>query len=400
MNKSPFRFLAPLLLLPAPGFAQSGSCGGDDIFEENDSCGAAAILTAGVITDLELVGSEEDNYRITVPNGQKLTVTAVFSHAQADLDMQLNNFNCQIWIDDSLSADDNEEVQFTNLTGDPLDLVAELWLAGGTCSEYELIVSIDPVDCSLLPDDPLESNDVCNAAVSLTGGSWSNLRIFETDQDYYELTVPAFSTVTATMIFDHAVGNIDATLFPACNGAPVAISDGTDDIEEVTYFNNSSEAMDCHLLLVLLDGDCNFYDLGVSITSGQPGVSYCSAIANSTGVPARMSAAGTASISANDLVLVASPCPANQTGVFFHGPDEALFPFLSSASTLCVAFPVIRSDPLQMNGGALVWELDNNDLTADGIMIGVTRFFQAWYRDPGLVPPFLLSDAYRITFSE
>ncbi len=51
-------------------------------------------------------------------------------------------------------------------------------------------------------------------------------------------------------------------------------------------------------------------------------VNYCTATANSTGLPGELVASGTGSIAANDLVLGAIQCPPNSVGIFAMSPDQ------------------------------------------------------------------------------
>ena len=137
---------------------------------------------------------------------------------------------------------------------------------------------------------------------------------------------------------------------------------------------------------------------GQSCTSGI-GIAYCTSNANSTGSGALISAAGSASISANNLVLSASPVPANTAGLFLYGTS-------ASQTTLgngikCVASPVRRLSIVSATGNTLIDAVDNTAGSAAGALIsGSTWHFQAWYRDTaagGSNTNF--STALRITFT-
>lgn len=70
-------------------------------------------------------------------------------------------------------------------------------------------------------------------------------------------------------------------------------------------------------------GEAARFDLdAITIEKAVPplGTNYCSANANSTGVPARMSATGTAIVAQNDLVLHCADMPANAFGFFLNSP--------------------------------------------------------------------------------
>ena len=91
-----------------------------------------------------------------------------------------------------------------------------------------------------------------------------------------------------------------------------------------------------------LDDDlCNDYDLIVSFEAGMPGMTYCPATPNSTGLIAQMTGSGSSSVNANDLVLLASPVPTDVPGLFINSANQAQIPFGSKIR--CVAKPFRRS---------------------------------------------------------
>jgi hypothetical protein len=107
---------------------------------------------------------------------------------------------------------------------------------------------------------------------------------------------------------------------------------------------------------------------------------YCVADANSTGMPATMAAGGSASLSANNLELIAGAIGPNQPGIFFYGQQETEVPF--GNGNRCIAGRLHMAHPLSRAGedGYLRTSFDNslNSL----ISAGATWKFQAWYRDP------------------
>ncbi len=120
-------------------------------------------------------------------------------------------------------------------------------------------------------------------------------------------------------------------------------------------------------------------------SSGCVGVptNYCTATVNSTGGAANILHLGSNSIANNDLFLVATGLPLNQTGVFYYGsgPENLTF----GNGVRCVAAPVYRLPVTVVGaGGATVWLLDvtNPPEAAGQITSGSTWYFQYWYRDP------------------
>jgi len=138
-------------------------------------------------------------------------------------------------------------------------------------------------------------------------------------------------------------------------------------------------------------GAAYVFDLGL-------GATYCTAGLNSTGAPAAISASGSASVAANDLLLRAEPVP-NQPGIFFYGAGQTSVPF--GNGTLCVAGQIARLDVVNATGNVMTFLLDNTSppSAATQITPGSTWYFQAWFRDPMAGGSFFdLSDGLSVTF--
>ena len=131
-----------------------------------------------------------------------------------------------------------------------------------------------------------------------------------------------------------------------------------------------------------------------------PGTNYCVSNGNSgSATGAQISATGSASVAANDLTLLATDLPPNVPGIFFQGSGQATTPF--GEGVLCVATNIVRIPPPAFSNGtgAISTQLDNQSPGGVGIAPGVTRNFQAWFRDtPGGPSGFNLSDARSIIF--
>jgi len=112
--------------------------------------------------------------------------------------------------------------------------------------------------------------------------------------------------------------------------------------------------------------------------------------ANSTGSGALLVGAGSASVAADDLRLVATSVPANQSGIVFMGGAQVRVPFgdglrcASAGATGIFRFPVRNSGPtgtLVEGPGIVAWSLGHFG-PAGQIAAGQTWQMQAWYRDP------------------
>jgi len=116
---------------------------------------------------------------------------------------------------------------------------------------------------------------------------------------------------------------------------------------------------------------------------------FCVSTPNSAGAGAMIHAQGSASVGANDLVLVTDGAIANEFGLFYYGPEELQVPF--GDGLRCVgagALGTFRLDPVVLVGldGRAVRPVDLTAPPAAGgpgaIQPGSSWSFQFWYRDP------------------
>ena len=118
---------------------------------------------------------------------------------------------------------------------------------------------------------------------------------------------------------------------------------------------------------------------------------FCTALINSTGLPAGIGAEGSPVLAEDSVTLTAWNLPLNETGYFMAGESQGyLRHFGGSAGILCLGAPIYRfSSPA--SGGAVLDSGDTGtvELTLDlgllpqGITFdpGETWYFQLWYRD-------------------
>lgn len=139
----------------------------------------------------------------------------------------------------------------------------------------------------------------------------------------------------------------------------------------------------------------NLVGIGGDIGGGAPnmiGSNYCSAVANSTGSPGAMWAAGSTSVVDNDVTIGCEGLPPNQFGIFVASTTQGLSIGASGSSNgdLCIAGQIGRfTQPNQILSTGPVGEFSLSiDLTAipqGGVSVGVVAGqswnFQAWHRD-------------------
>ncbi len=133
-----------------------------------------------------------------------------------------------------------------------------------------------------------------------------------------------------------------------------------------------------------------------AIECGTPiGTNYCQMGLNLSAI----SATGSTSVAANDVLLRADSVPLNQFGIFYYGDNQIQVPFGQGYRCVGGTAGVFRLGPPVNSGasGVMLWQLDLTDppLPAGQILAGSTWNFQAWFRDGTL---FDLSDGLSITF--
>ena len=134
-------------------------------------------------------------------------------------------------------------------------------------------------------------------------------------------------------------------------------------------------------------------------------VRYCTANANSTGVPAIVDFSGSVRVSNNDFLLLASNMPPGTFGLFFFGDQQTQTPIGGSQGILCVSGTQFRLPPVQADPffGSAFYQVDFTDpaTNATQILGGSTWNFQMWFRDaPGGQVTSNTSDALQISFGD
>ena len=84
----------------------------DDLLEENDEAGAAALVLPGMYTGLTVCPGDKDFFRFFMNTGQVITVNLRFPHAEGDIDARLLNF-VGLPLAAGVSLDDDETMTYT-----------------------------------------------------------------------------------------------------------------------------------------------------------------------------------------------------------------------------------------------------------------------------------------------
>lgn len=112
---------------------------------------------------------------------------------------------------------------------------------------------------------------------------------------------------------------------------------------------------------------------------------YCTALANSTGLPAQLTAVSTPSLSAGPLVLSASQLPAGAVATFYFGNGRTEAPFANG--NRCVLGSLFRAGMSTANGsGVATHAVSLASFPGQQIDFFETWCFQASFRDPAAGP--------------
>ncbi len=120
-------------------------------------------------------------------------------------------------------------------------------------------------------DDGFENNDTCAGAAVVGDGSNPDLVVKSTDEDWYNLTVPAGNTLDVDVTFTHNYGDIDIKLFNSCGGAQLGVSETVTNNESLSYTNTSGSSQTLKLHVYLYSDTRNEYTLVVDGTTGGGG---------------------------------------------------------------------------------------------------------------------------------
>lgn len=340
-----------------------------------------------------------DHYRVQVGPGVRAELMALFSHSEADIQLRLWSADCSTLLATSTTSTDDESIDWLNAGGAPVDLVLEVYVdqAPGQVVPYRVRSGGTQGTCDF--DDLYEPNNACLSASPLPASAFivQGLSIVPSDEDWYEFVVPPTSQLLLEVFSSLSEGDTNIEVWRAgCQSLLSVVSDPG--IDSFTYMNATD--LPEPLLLCVLRNDfaptCASYAIRRTVTVG---VNECGSSANSSGQFATLRAFGSNSLASQSLTLSVVGAPANQFGLYLYGPTAATVPV--GASTLCVdPQGLIRGRVEQGQFAGLSFSIPYADPApgASPIAAGDTFRFQAWFRDPGSVDGFGMTDAMRVTF--
>lgn len=114
-------------------------------------------------------------------------------------------------------------------------------------------------------DDNSEPNNSCGQARAVKAGTLRQRIVKAGSPDWYRISVPPGKTATVALSFYNDNGDIDLAAFTGCGGAPVAVSEGADDAEQVSFTNPQGKAADLRWQVYLGSDTRNSYTMTVSV---------------------------------------------------------------------------------------------------------------------------------------
>ncbi|MCA8981928.1 MAG: PPC domain-containing protein [Planctomycetes bacterium] len=395
----------------------------DDALEPNDSCVTAATLTPGVYTNLLCTETDPDCYKIVLQPGERIITDLSFAQSGATLSSSLQDALCVTLLDYGGAAD-GSHTEWANYGGLPVDVVLKVEVqdaAGRSCGNYDLIVDVIVDPCLSTPDDVYEDNDDCANAVVLPEGLHQDLYVHKVDPDYYLVNVLLGDTLDLTLDYDTAGTDVRLLLYEITptNGGTCgdgssyeAFGFGSGQTRSISWLNDIASGTFVVAVSVTSSSssDCTGYSLAVS-GGGQPfatamcfgdgmtdagqGFTGCpcannSAVGakegclNSTGHGATIAATGSNVFAADDLGFEIAQARPNQPSLLVQGSAHVAIPFKDGI--LCMGNPTERVEVVILDAAGE--GSTTSSIVTEGNIAGpgITRYYQAWYRDPQLSP--------------
>lgn len=264
----------------------------------------------------------------------------------------------------------------------PIQVQAFVWNEGIHRVLFRLDVEIGfSAGCGSATEDGFEVGP--GIAVPLAPGAYANLHASTANDDAYTLRLPAGTTIRARIDFATAQGDLDLSIE---DGTTMLLSDGLTDQEMLDYTATPPDAYRDVVVRVAsksgLTEVCNDYALAIDVLSGV-GTDYCVAGINGHGTGASILAAGSTSVSANQLAFVAQAFPGVNQGRLIAGTTQAQIPF--GDGFRCVGGAVVRLGSSTASQGVATYPLDFTTSAGALLLPGSTWNFQVHYRD--LTPP-------------
>jgi hypothetical protein len=379
------RCLAPVLC-PLLWLISAPALPAQDLFEPNDSCGAAAVLPLGPTTMLTL-GPDDDYYVIAVPANARIEVSALAGVNQ--LDVELHEVGCPT--PSPLASSSGAPLLYADCGGAARDLVIKIPAGAAVDLAYELMVSAAPI-----VDDVYEPNDACVTGTPsvIRDYAISDLVVTRCNDDWWAIAVqPNNYEVQIEAVYDPGQTGLDLELFD--DGCTSILSSTTTLHGKALRFVNTTAMAQIIKVRVSVTPGHQLVDYSLSTCFGGAlftpliGHQACIGVPNSTSAPAGACAWGDTNFAPlPDIHLYVGDLPANSFG-YFIASETFLFVMTpgNTVGNLCLGTPGRYSfDILDSGAGFVSYEPDPMLVPLAGggfssIQPGDRWYWQYWYRD-------------------
>jgi hypothetical protein len=235
-----------------------------DPYEPNDTQGEAYPAATGTLADPHACPGDDDWYAIALTAGAVLDVTAVFTHTEGNLDLELHNESGAL-LADSLTSTDDEALSYTAGSDEVVYVRAFIAfdLGGQVGVPYELQFVATGLGCT---SDAFEPNDSQGQAQPLPIGPTPGLTTCG-DDDWYSLALSGGENLSLIAAFPHSEGNIDVYLVDAV-GNTLETGDSFTDNESVSYTAPGAETVYVRVVLTTDLGSTPGNSYGVNVVVG------------------------------------------------------------------------------------------------------------------------------------
>jgi hypothetical protein len=244
-------------------FALAPSTCEPDVFEPNDDPASAPSITSTVYEGFTSCSGEDDLFAIDVVGGDTVELSLDFNHAEGDLDLFLEDAS-GVQLAAATSAADDEQLSWPVPSDDTLFARVVLAAdAGGVPGNlYGLSLSGTTPVCI---EDIYEPDDDPSTATVMANGTFRDLTICPTDDDWYELSLNHLEELILDIGYEADEGNVDILLWDPTLSSVLASGSTLDDDEQFTWIVTASDTYFVQVSLVADAGSApgNMYDLGV-----------------------------------------------------------------------------------------------------------------------------------------
>lgn len=200
----------------------------DDSREDNDETDSASAFSSP-ITNGVICSGDDDFFRVTAAARSRVTATLDgFVHSAGDLDLQILSGSGSIVA--ASEGTSNSEVADACAGTEGFVYVRVLGY-DGAANTYSLNAAVEPNVCCT--DDAFEPDNTRTTARAISGTTFAG-SICPANDDYLSFTTTSSRTVTATIVFDGTIGDLDLDLYDA-SGILLADSDSVTSMEQIVH---------------------------------------------------------------------------------------------------------------------------------------------------------------------